>query len=114
MFNSLENIEKQDRQGELKKLDISMNTTTKEKTRSKKPKATKSTLKAVKIESNIPKDQRFKERWSQLNSDVHSALSHWNNLTEKYSGKISRDEEQLKEIKLLLKDLQKKLKVFND
>ena len=91
---------------------------TKEKNRSKKPKATiktvKSTVKTIKTDNTAPKDQRFKERWSQLNSDVHSALSHWNNLTEKYSGKISRDEEQLKEIRTLLKDLQKKLKVFGD
>ena len=64
--------------------------------------------------ATAPKDQRFKERWSQLNNDVHSALSHWNDLTEKYNGKVSRDEVQLYEIKILLKELQSKLKIFND
>ncbi|MBL7546070.1 MAG: hypothetical protein JNL11_19780 [Bdellovibrionaceae bacterium] len=63
---------------------------------------------------NAAKDQRFKDRWSQLNSDVHSALNYWNDLTTKYDGKLSPDQERLKEIKCLLKDLQKKMKVFND
>lgn len=60
------------------------------------------------------KDQRFKERWLELNSDVHSALCYWNDLTQKYDGKVSRDQEQLQEIKSLLKDLQKKLNVFSE
>lgn len=60
------------------------------------------------------KDQKFKERWLELNSDVHTALCYWNDLTEKYDGKMNRDQEQLQEIKSLLKDLQKKLKVFGE
>lgn len=60
------------------------------------------------------KEERFKERWLELNSDVHSALCYWNDLTQKYDGKMNRDQEQLQEIKSLLKDLQKKLKVFGE
>lgn len=60
------------------------------------------------------KDQKFKERWLELNSDVHTALCYWKDLTEKYDGKMSRDQEQLHEIKTLLKDLQKKIKVFGE
>lgn len=65
-------------------------------------------------DKSAAKDERFKERWLQLNSDVSSALGYWNDITEKYDGKISKDQEQLQEIKCLLKDLQKKIKVFND
>tara|TARA_B110001454_G_scaffold219194_1_gene251259 strand:+ start:11823 stop:12116 length:294 start_codon:yes stop_codon:yes gene_type:complete len=61
-----------------------------------------------------PKDQRFKERWLELNSDVQSALCYWNDLTEKYDGKMNRDQEQLHEIKSLLKELQKKIRVFGE
>ena len=60
------------------------------------------------------KDERFKERWTALNSEVHTALNHWNDLTEKYSGQLSPEDQQLKHIKSLLKDLQIKLKAFND
>lgn len=69
---------------------------------------------AEKTDRGLNKDQRFKERWSQLNSDVHSALNYWNDITKKYDGKVSKDQEQLQEIKCLLKELQKKIKVFND
>jgi transcriptional regulator NrdR family protein len=62
----------------------------------------------------VVKDQRFKERWLELNSDVRSALGSWNDLTEKYDGKMNRDQEQLHEIKSLLQELQKKLKVFSE
>jgi hypothetical protein len=62
----------------------------------------------------VAKDQRFKERWLELNSDVRSALGSWNELTEKYDGKMNRDQEQLHEIKSLLQELQKKLKVFGE
>lgn len=60
------------------------------------------------------KGQRFKERWLELNSDVHSALCYWDDLTQKYDGKMNRDQEHLQEIKSLLKALQKKLKVFGE
>lgn len=84
------------------------------KPRQKKPRIKKSGAKIEKIDRNAPKEERFKERWNALNSDVHTALSHWNDLTVKYSGKLSREDQQLQEIKSLLKDLQNKLKVFND
>lgn len=82
-------------------------------TQNPKPKGRKTAEKTAPI-APPAKDQRFKERWLELNSDVHSALCYWNDLTQKYDGKISRDQEQLQEIKSLLKDLQKKLKVFGD
>lgn len=71
-------------------------------------------LRTKEASANPSKEQRFKERWSQLNNDVHSALSHWNDLAQKYNGKVSRDDEHLHEIKVLLKELQSKLKIFNE
>lgn len=70
--------------------------------------------KPTKSDRNAPKEQRFKERWADLNNNVRSSLCHWNELTQKYGGKISREEQQLQEIKSLLRELQKKLRVFND
>ncbi len=88
--------------------------TTKDKSsQNPKPKGRKNAVKTV--PAAVPaKDQRFKERWLELNSDVHTALNYWNDLTEKYDGKMNRDQEQLHEIKSLLKELQKKIKVFGD
>lgn len=85
-----------------------------------KPKGRKSALQRPSLlekadcGAQVPKDQRFKERWLELNSDVRSALGSWNDLTEKYDGKMNRDQEQLHEIKSLLQELQKKLKVFGE
>lgn len=77
-------------------------------------KRSKDTAKAPVPERNQPKEDRFRDRWTQLNSDVHTAINYWNDITEKYDGKLSRDQEQLKEIKCLLKELQSKIKIFND
>ena len=86
----------------------------KPKPRQKKPRNKKTGAKLENFDRNAPKEERFKGRWNALNSDVHTALCYWNDLTEKYNGKLSREDQQLQEIKSLLKDLQAKLKVFND
>ncbi len=49
-----------------------------------------------------------------LNSDLRSALDTWEVLTEEVSAKVSPQEEQLDEVKKLLKDLKKKLSEFGD
>jgi len=83
-------------------------------TKSQKTPQRPSLLEKADCSAQIPKDQRFKERWLELNSDVRSALGSWNDLTEKYDGKMNRDQEQLHEIKSLLQELQKNLKVFGE
>jgi hypothetical protein len=80
----------------------------------KSPKRSAKADKTEKLDRGLPKEDRFKDRWAQLNGDVRTALGYWNDLTQKYDGKMNRDQEQLHEIKSLLKELQKKIKVFND
>lgn len=52
------------------------------------------------------------EKWGQIQKDMSKAISHWDEVTKKFDGKPNRDDQQMQEIKKLLKDLQKKLTNF--
>ena len=72
------------------------------------------------LEREQPKDQEPKEPsakkklFSHLNSDLRSALSTWENLTEEMAKKISPEEVQLLEVKRLLGELKSKLEEFGE
>lgn len=72
------------------------------------------------LEREQPKDQETKEPsakkklFRNLNSDLRSALSTWENLTEEMAQKISPEETQLLEVKRLLGELKSKLKDFEE
>lgn len=68
---------------------------------------------SIKLNDRISDSQvPFTQRWSQINNDVKLAIQKWDDLHEKYTGKISRDEEQMNEIRGLLKKLKIKLDDF--
>ena len=72
------------------------------------------------LEREQPKDQETKEPsakkklFNNLNSDLRSALSTWENLTEEMAKKISPEEVQLLEVKRLLGELKSKLEEFGE
>lgn len=53
------------------------------------------------------------KRFTGINHDLKSALDTWSELSEKLTGKVSPEQEQLKEIKKLLGDLKNKLQDFS-
>ena len=53
------------------------------------------------------------EKWSQIQKDMSKAINYWDDIAKRYEGKPNHDEQQMQEIKKLLKDLQKKLTHFN-
>lgn len=57
--------------------------------------------------------RKRKNNWDQLNNKLSSALKTWEDLSHSVGSKLSPDEEQLQEIKKLLKDLQSRMDEFN-
>ncbi len=53
-----------------------------------------------------------KSNWSQLNQNLSTALKTWDELSLSQNSQLSPDEEQLREIKKILKDLQSRINEF--
>lgn len=71
----------------------------------------------VKTSSESPtpvKSLNKKLLFNHINTDLKSALDTWEVLTEQVTTKVSREEEQLHEVKKLLQDLKKKLSEFSE
>lgn len=62
-------------------------------------------------EEETPSSQSI-PKWGQIKKDMTLALSHWEEITKKYEGRMNKDELQLQEIKGLLKELKSKLDLF--
>jgi hypothetical protein len=61
-----------------------------------------------------PNKDETKPSWDHINTDLKSALDTWTVLTEKMADKVSPEEEQLREIKIILGTLKDKLKEFSN
>ncbi len=57
--------------------------------------------------------RKKKNNWNQLNNKLSSALKTWEDVSHSVGEKLSPDEQQLQEIKKLLKDLQSRIDEFN-
>jgi hypothetical protein len=53
---------------------------------------------------------QFSDSWTQIQTELNSALSLWEDLTHKSRGKKSSEEQQIQEVRELLQSLQDKLK----
>jgi len=72
----------------------------------------KSDLEKFLKSESLQKTDKKENNWGQLNEKLSSALQTWEDLSASVETKLSPDEEQLQEIKKLLKDLQTRIDEF--
>lgn len=68
---------------------------------------------AVPLEEK-PLDEKTKDTWPSIQSELKSAINSWADLSVKLADRKSPEELQLSEVRSILKDIKSKLKDFED